>query len=66
MEQMIKVDFTKRTGKIKPMHAVNNVPCMPYDTHENNLFAKLQEAGVPYGRLHDTGRAVWRCTFCGY
>ena len=55
MEQKIKVDFTKQTGKIKPMHAVNNVPCMPYDTHENNLFAKLQEAGVPYGRLHDTG-----------
>lgn len=49
------VDFTRELGKIKPMHAINNVPCLPYDTNENNLFVKLQEAGVPYARLHDTG-----------
>ncbi len=55
MGRAVKVDFTKHMGRIKPMHAVNNVPCVPYDMHENNLFAKLQAAGVPYGRLHDTG-----------
>ena len=51
----IKVDYGRVTGKIKPMHAVNNVPCVPYDTNENNLFVKMQEARIPYARLHDTG-----------
>lgn len=53
--EKIKVDFSKSVGRIKPMHAVNNVPCVPYDTNENNLFVKMQEAGIPYSRLHDTG-----------
>lgn len=55
MARKITVDFTQKLEKIKPMHALNNVPCLPYDIHENNLFAKLQQAGVPYARLHDTG-----------
>ena len=55
MERKIIADFSRELEKIKPMHAVNNVPCLPYDIHENNLFAKLQQAGVPYARLHDTG-----------
>ena len=51
----IQVDFRQIKGKIKPMHAVNNVPCVPYDNKQNNLFVKMQEAGIPYARLHDTG-----------
>ncbi len=49
----IKIDFTKITGKIKPMHAINNMPTVPCDSL--GLYGKLKEAHVPYGRLHDTG-----------
>ena len=55
MTQEIQVDFTRELGIVKPMHAINNLPCLPFDAHENNLFLKLQQAGVPYARLHDTG-----------
>ncbi|MGN1120977.1 MAG: hypothetical protein ACI4RV_01340 [Eubacteriales bacterium] len=51
----IRMDFDTVIGRIKPMHAVNRVPCVPYDDHANNLFDKLAEAGVPYVRLHDVG-----------
>lgn len=55
MMSTVTVDYTKIIGKIKPMHAVNNVPCVPYDANQNNLFQKMKEAGIPYSRLHDTG-----------
>lgn len=51
MTQEIQVDFTRELGIVKPMHAINNLPCLPFDAHENNLFLKLQQAGVPYARL---------------
>lgn len=53
---MIKIhaNFNESRGKIKPMHAVNNMPTVPTDWG-NGLFGKLREANVPYGRLHDTG-----------
>ncbi len=54
----LKVDFSKITGKIKPMHAVNRAPVVPYDKNPNcNFFDKLAEAHVPYARLHDVGGA---------
>ena len=49
----IKIDFERITGKIKPMHAINNPPTVPSDTR--GLYEKLKEAHVPYARLHDTG-----------
>ncbi len=53
---MIKVHakFNESRGKIKPMHAVNNMPTVPTDWGYD-LFGKLREAHVPYARLHDTG-----------
>lgn len=53
MYNNITVDFTKKVGKMKPMHAVNNGPidggvrAMGND----NYFI---EAGIPYARLHDS------------
>ncbi len=40
-------------GKIKPMHAINNVPTVPRDHY--GLYSKYTEARIPYARLHDTG-----------
>ncbi len=48
----IKADFTKITGKIKPMHGVGQPP-MNFGSEE--LFHYLKEAGIPYSRLHDVG-----------
>ncbi len=50
----LTIDFTSATGKIKPMHALNNAPM-----HWANfsLFHYLSEAGIPVSRLHDTGGA---------
>ena len=44
----INVDFDKVCGKIKPMHAVNNMPTVPTDWGYG-LFDKLREAGVQEG-----------------
>ena len=49
----LKIDFNDLTGKIKPMHAINNPPTVPGD--RSGLYQKLKEARVPYARLHDTG-----------
>lgn len=48
----ITVDFSEKTGVIKPLHGVNNGP-------KNNMFnidttKYFVEAGIPYSRLHDT------------
>lgn len=48
----VKVDFSKDTGKIKPLHGVNNgcrTAAFMYDTTDY-----FKEAGIPYSRLHDT------------
>ncbi len=48
----ITADFSKITGKIKPMHGVGQPPLSglpgPY-------FHYLTEANIPYSRLHDVG-----------
>ena len=51
---MIKLtpDFSRPVGKIKPMHAINNAPM--HWTY-CDAFHYLNEAGIPYARLHDTG-----------
>ena len=48
----ILVDFNTKVGKIKPMHAVNNVQTVPFCHGDIDYLAN---AHVPYSRLHDTG-----------
>lgn len=52
----ISVDFHRIVGAIKPVHGVGEPPY--YGTFVDNLHY-LQQAGVPYARLHDIG-------MCGY
>ena len=46
----ITADFTKITGKIKPMHGVGQPPLYGYN---DQFMHYLTEAGMPYSRLHD-------------
>ena len=50
----IKVDFSINTGKVKPMHAVNNGPVYKFTTDQRitNIDA-FKEAAIPYARTHD-------------
>ena len=48
----MNINFTSPTGKIKPMHAINNAP-MHWTFCDT--FHYLTEAKIPYSRLHDTG-----------
>ncbi len=49
----IQVDFSKATGKVRPLHGV----CIPplLGIHDTSLFHYLKEAGMPTCRLHDVG-----------
>ena len=49
----ITFDFERITGPVKPMHGVNNGPIISY--YDYSLFHYLQEAGIPFCRLHDFG-----------
>jgi len=48
----IKVDFSKKTGKIKAMHGVGQPP---FEATDFSMIEYLKKAGVPYSRLHDVG-----------
>ena len=48
----LKIDFSQKIGRIKPLHGICNAPLLGTD---NKLFHYLGEAGIPYSRLHDTG-----------
>ena len=50
----VKIDFTKKIGEIKPMHAVNRPPILDTDF---SMFKYLKQAGIPFARLHDVGGA---------
>ena len=51
----LRFDFTKTTGKIKPMHGVGQPPAdICDDGIEHSLFHYLTEANIPYCRMHDT------------
>ncbi len=50
---VIKVDFLKTDGIIKPMNAVNNGPAGSAVRGTGN-FASYKEAEIPYARLHDS------------
>lgn len=51
---MINVDFSKKFGAVKPMHAVNNGPVYKFaeDQRITNLDS-YRDAGIPYTRTHD-------------
>ena len=57
----ILIDFNTSLGRVKPMHAVNNVQSAPYDPFGG--LDKLAAAHVPYSRLHDTGGAFGGARF---
>ena len=46
------IDFSKVTGSIKPLHGVNNAP---EPDCEQGYYNVLQNAGIPFVRLHDMG-----------
>jgi len=48
----ITADFTRITGKVKPMHGVGQPPLTGGSPA---MFHYLGEAGIPYSRLHDVG-----------
>ncbi len=50
----IKVDFSKQTGKIKPLHGVCCAPYSKRSDHGQPYIEKhFNEASIPYCRLHD-------------
>lgn len=50
----VTVDFTKETGRIRPMHCVNNGPsCKNATDHGTSNFELYRELGIPYARNHD-------------
>lgn len=48
----IKIDFTKGSGMVKPMHAVNNGPVGSARSGRSTV-SYFKEAGIPYARNHD-------------
>ena len=46
----ITADYSKVTGKVKPMHGIGQPP---FIGHNASMFHYLSEAGIPYSRLHD-------------
>ena len=56
----INIDFSKTTGRIKPLHGVGNAPFLGCS---ENMFHFLSDAGTPFSRLHDTGGAYGRNVF---
>lgn len=51
----ISIDFSNRTGAIKPVHGVGQPPTLGWNDY--SMFHYLKEAGIPFSRLHDTGGA---------
>lgn len=49
----ITVDFTAPTGKIKPMHAVNNGPLKYREDQTRHNYNTYKEARIPFARNHD-------------
>ena len=48
----ISVDFNRKKGDFKPMHAIGQPPMTGLS---NSMFHYLTRAGIPYSRLHDVG-----------
>ena len=52
LKNSVIIDFSKVTGKIKPMHSVGQPPFRGIDF---SMCDYLKEAHIPYSRLHDVG-----------
>lgn len=50
----MNVDFSRLSGKIKPMNAVNNGPTRGGVRGETPFFTNYKSAKIPYARLHDS------------
>lgn len=50
---IISVDYNRITGKIKPMHAVNNGPLKFRNDQTRHNQKSFKAAGIPYVRTHD-------------
>jgi len=52
--EIMRVDFSKDCGLVKPMHAVNNGPVFKFaeDQRITNIDS-YRAAGIPYARTHD-------------
>ncbi len=50
----VTIDFSEKTGEIKPMHSVNNGPVYKFaaDRRITNMPA-YRAAGIPFARTHD-------------
>ncbi len=57
----IYIDPTQITGKIKPMHCVNNGPIQATSTQVRSNAAEYAAARIPYARIHDAAF----CSFYG-
>lgn len=53
--KQVNINFNETTGRVKPMHAVNNGPVYKFaaDQRITNLPAWM-DAGIPYSRTHDS------------
>ena len=49
----VKIDFTKNSGTIKPLHGVGQPPFTGGRGY--HMLHYLTEAGIPFSRLHDVG-----------
>lgn len=49
----VKIDFSKKIGKIGPMHAVNNGPAGSAVRGGFESYTAYKNAGIPYARNHD-------------
>ncbi len=50
----IKIDFSEKIGRIKPMHGVGQPPFFGVDF---SMCDRLRDAHIPFSRLHDVGGA---------
>lgn len=57
----IKIDLSKVTGTVKPMHGTNNIPFSVVNSDFATKF--LKDMGAPYCRLHDTMGAYGGCYY---
>ena len=52
MQTTVKVDFSRKLGRIRAMHAVGQPP---FPGLSGDSMHYLTEAAIPYARLHDVG-----------
>ena len=54
----VNVDFNSVSGKIKPMHCVNNGPVPGRPTQPRSNFDTYKAARIPYARNHDASEWI--------